>query len=185
MFGLHESTQTLEVMKEGMSKSLETLGEIGDKVQEAAVRAGYGPTIRADAVKKLVDCVVGFQERSLQHHRRDARACRPRTRPRSATRSRTASAAIAKLVAEGKALGDQWLTQPARRPAPRRRRRSRRSSTTSCSPWTWSTRCAIRSASSRASSTRTGREAELIERLREIYREPGHRRARPRSSTRA
>ncbi len=54
MFGLHESTQTLEAMKEGMSKSLETLSEIGDKVQEAAVRAGYGPTIRADAVKKLV-----------------------------------------------------------------------------------------------------------------------------------
>lgn len=65
MFGLHESTQTLEVMKEGMSKSLEVLGEIGDKVGEAAVRAGYGPTIRADAVKKLVDSVVGFQERSL------------------------------------------------------------------------------------------------------------------------
>ena len=51
-------------MKEGMSKSLETLSEIGGKVQEAAVRAGYGPTIRADAVKKLVDCVVNFQERS-------------------------------------------------------------------------------------------------------------------------
>jgi hypothetical protein len=64
MFGLHESTQTLEAMKEGMSKSLETLSEIGDKVQEAAVRAGYGPTIRADAVKKLVDSVVNFQEKS-------------------------------------------------------------------------------------------------------------------------
>jgi hypothetical protein len=66
MFGLHESTQTLEVMKEGMSKSLEVLAEIGDQVGEAAVRAGYGPTIRADAVKKLVDSVVTFQERSLE-----------------------------------------------------------------------------------------------------------------------
>ena len=28
------------------------------------MRAGYGPTIRADAVKQLVDSVVGFQERS-------------------------------------------------------------------------------------------------------------------------
>ena len=64
MFGLHESTKTLEAMKEGMSKSLEDLAKIGDKVQEAAVRAGYGPTIRADAVKQLVDSVVGFQERS-------------------------------------------------------------------------------------------------------------------------
>jgi hypothetical protein len=66
LFGLHESTQTLEVMKEGMSKSLEVLAEIGDQVGEAAVKAGYGPTIRADAVKKLVDSVVTFQERSLE-----------------------------------------------------------------------------------------------------------------------
>jgi hypothetical protein len=64
LFGLHESTETLNAMKEGMSKSLETLSEIGDQVGEAAVRAGYGPTIRADAVKKLVDSVVNFQERS-------------------------------------------------------------------------------------------------------------------------
>ncbi|MGI9233236.1 MAG: cell surface protein [Woeseiaceae bacterium] len=64
LFGLHESTQALESMKEGMSKSLEDLAEIGGKVQEAAVRAGYGPTIRADAVKKLVESVVNFQTRS-------------------------------------------------------------------------------------------------------------------------
>jgi hypothetical protein len=64
LFGLHESTETLNAMKEGMSKSLETLSEIGDQVGEAAVKAGYGPTIRADAVKKLVDSVVNFQERS-------------------------------------------------------------------------------------------------------------------------
>jgi hypothetical protein len=66
MFGLHESTKTLDAMKEGMSKSLESLSEVGDKVTEAAVRSGYGPTIRADAVKKLVDSVVGFQERSTE-----------------------------------------------------------------------------------------------------------------------
>ena len=64
LFGLHESTQALESMKEGMSKSLEDLADIGGKVQEAAVRAGYGPTIRADAVKKLVESVVNFQARS-------------------------------------------------------------------------------------------------------------------------
>lgn len=64
MFGLHESTATLNAMKEGMSKSLETLSEIGDKVQEEAIKAGYGPTVRADAVKKLVDSVVNFQEKS-------------------------------------------------------------------------------------------------------------------------
>jgi hypothetical protein len=64
MFGLHESTKTLDAMKEGMSKSLEDLAKIGDKVQEAAIRSGYGPTIRADAVKQLIDSVVTFQERS-------------------------------------------------------------------------------------------------------------------------
>jgi hypothetical protein len=66
MFGLHEATQTLEAMKEGVSRSLEVLAEIGDQVGEAAVKAGYGPTIRADAVKKLVDSVISFQEHSLE-----------------------------------------------------------------------------------------------------------------------
>lgn len=66
IFGLHESTKTLEAMKEGMSKSLEDLAKLGDKVQEEALRAGYGPTIRADAVKQLVDSVINFQERSRE-----------------------------------------------------------------------------------------------------------------------
>ncbi|WP_181701479.1 cell surface protein [Chthonobacter albigriseus] len=66
LFGLHETTQTLNEMKEGVSKSIEVLAEIGGKVQEEALKAGYGPTIRADAVKKLVDSVVNFQERSTE-----------------------------------------------------------------------------------------------------------------------
>ncbi|MBX6742674.1 MAG: cell surface protein [Acetobacteraceae bacterium] len=64
--GLSESTRTLEGMKEGVNKSLETLSEIGGKVQEAALEAGYGPTIRAESVKKLVDSVVSYQERSRE-----------------------------------------------------------------------------------------------------------------------
>lgn len=64
MFGLHEGTQTIEAMKEGVSQSLEVLADIGGKVQEAAVKAGYGPTIRADAVKRLVDSVVNWQLKS-------------------------------------------------------------------------------------------------------------------------
>jgi len=64
MFGLHEATRTLDTMKEGVSRSLETLSEIGGKIQEEALKAGYGPTIRADAVKKLVDSVIEYQERS-------------------------------------------------------------------------------------------------------------------------
>lgn len=66
LHGLHESTETLNAMKEGISKSLESLADVGGKVQEAALEAGYGPTIRADAVKKLVDSVVTYQERSIQ-----------------------------------------------------------------------------------------------------------------------
>jgi hypothetical protein len=66
MFGLHESTKTLEAMKKGVSDSLETLSEVGDAVTEEALKAGYGPTVRADAVIKLVDSVASFQERSRE-----------------------------------------------------------------------------------------------------------------------
>lgn len=64
LHGLHESTRTLDAMKEGVSRSLEDLADIGGKVQEAALEAGYGPTIRAEAVKRLIDSVVSYQERS-------------------------------------------------------------------------------------------------------------------------
>lgn len=62
--GLHESTRTLEAMKEGIDQSLETLAEVGGKVQEDALRAGYGPTLKAQSVKKLLDSVINFQEKS-------------------------------------------------------------------------------------------------------------------------
>jgi hypothetical protein len=104
MFGLHESTQTLEVMKEGVSKSLETLSEIGDKVQEAAVKAGYGPTIRADAVKKLVDSVVGFQERSFTIID-EMRKLSTQNSAEIRDAVEDGKKRIAKLVAEGKGLG--------------------------------------------------------------------------------
>lgn len=66
MHGLHESTQTLNKMKEGLNQSLETLSQIGGKIQEDALKAGYGPTIRAESVKKLVDSVVNYQQRSYE-----------------------------------------------------------------------------------------------------------------------
>ncbi|MBD9373757.1 cell surface protein [Rhizobium sp. ARZ01] len=104
MFGLHESTQTLEVMKEGMSKSIEVLADMGGKVQEAAVRAGYGPTIRADAVKKLVESVIGFQEKSLGivAEMRDM-STKNSAEIRDAVEDGTKR--ITRLVADGKALG--------------------------------------------------------------------------------
>jgi hypothetical protein len=104
MFGLHESTQTLEVMKEGVSKSLEVLSDVGGKVQEAAVKAGYGPTVRADAVKKLVDSVVSFQEKSLQiaAEMRDL-STKNSAEIRDAVED--GKRRIAQLVTSGKALG--------------------------------------------------------------------------------
>ena len=62
--GLHESTRTLEAMKEGVNQSLETLADVGGKVQEDALKAGYGPTLKAESVKKLVDAVVNYQDKS-------------------------------------------------------------------------------------------------------------------------
>jgi len=64
LWGLHESTETLKRMKEGINKSIEVLADVGGKVQEEAVKEGYGPTIRAEAVRNLVQSIVNFQERS-------------------------------------------------------------------------------------------------------------------------
>lgn len=64
MQGLHESTQTLEAMKKGVNESIEVLSEIGGEIQEAATKAGYGPTVSAASVKMLVDSVVSYQERT-------------------------------------------------------------------------------------------------------------------------
>jgi len=103
MFGLHESTATLNAMKEGVSKSLETLSEIGGKVQEEAVKAGYGPTIRADAVKKLVDSVVNYQERSQQIID-EMRKLSTQNSAEIRDAVEDGKRRIAKLVADGKAL---------------------------------------------------------------------------------
>ncbi|KAA5602655.1 cell surface protein [Blastochloris sulfoviridis] len=103
MFGLHESTATLDAMKEGISKSLETLSEVGSEVQEAAIRSGYGPTVRADAVKKLVDSVVSYQERAqtiIDEMRQMATKNSAEIRDAVEDGKRR----VAKLVADGKAL---------------------------------------------------------------------------------
>jgi hypothetical protein len=103
MFGLHESTQTVEAMKEGVSRSLEDLAEIGGKVQEAAVRAGYGPTVRADAVKKLVESVVTWQTRSreiIEEMRKQSTANAQEIRSAVEDGKRR----MARLAEEGKAL---------------------------------------------------------------------------------
>lgn len=103
LFGLHEATQTLNEMKEGVSKSLEVLAEIGGKVQEEALRAGYGPTIRADAVKKLVDSVVNFQTHSVEIIA-EMRELSTRNSEEIRSAVEDGKKRIARLAAEGNAL---------------------------------------------------------------------------------
>lgn len=62
MIGLNESTRTHEAMKEGINKGIDALADVGDKALMDGVRAGYGPNIRVDSVKRLVDAIVKFQE---------------------------------------------------------------------------------------------------------------------------
>jgi hypothetical protein len=86
-----------------VSRSMEVLAEIGDQVGEAAVKAGYGPTIRADAVKKLVDSVVSFQERSLEIVS-EMRSLSTQNSAEIRDAVEDAKRRIARLVAEGKTL---------------------------------------------------------------------------------
>ncbi len=63
--GLHEGTQTLNAMKDGVNKGLESLADIGTNVQIEGLKAGYGPGLAVDSVRKLVDSVVDFQSRAF------------------------------------------------------------------------------------------------------------------------
>ncbi len=103
LFGLHESTQTVNAMKEGIGKSMEDLAEIGGKVQEEALKAGYGPTIRADSVKKLVDSVVTYQERSREIIA-EMRDLSTRNAAEIRDSVEQGKQRLARLVEEGKAL---------------------------------------------------------------------------------
>lgn len=64
MSGLSEATNTMEAMKEGMSRGLEDLARTGGQTLEAGMRAGYGSTLKVESVKALADAIVDFQESS-------------------------------------------------------------------------------------------------------------------------
>ena len=91
-------------MKEGVSKSIEVLSEFGDKVQEAAVRAGYGPTIRANSVVKLVDSITSFQEKSFGIIE-EMRKLSTQNSEEIRTAVEDGKRRLAALILEGKALG--------------------------------------------------------------------------------
>jgi hypothetical protein len=63
--GLHEVTAATEAMKEGLNKGLEDVAELGRELERAAMKAGYGSTIRVESVQKLVDAISDFQVESL------------------------------------------------------------------------------------------------------------------------
>lgn len=63
--GLNEATEATEAMTEGVNRSLEDVAELGRELERAALRAGYGSTIKADSVEKLVQAISDFQVESL------------------------------------------------------------------------------------------------------------------------
>jgi uncharacterized protein YaaN involved in tellurite resistance len=72
-------------------------------VQEEAIKAGYGPTIRADAVKKLVDSVVSYQERAQQIIE-EMRKLSTQNSAEIRDAVEDGKQRMAKLIADGKAL---------------------------------------------------------------------------------
>jgi hypothetical protein len=62
--GLHEGTQSLNAMKEGINKGMESIADLGTEIQLEGLKAGYGPGLAVESVRKLVDSVADFQMRS-------------------------------------------------------------------------------------------------------------------------
>jgi len=62
--GLHESTKTLEAMKDGINKGLESISTSGSKQLEEGLRAGYGSTIKAESLRTLMEAIINYQESS-------------------------------------------------------------------------------------------------------------------------
>jgi len=63
--GLHEATQAQEAMTKGVNKGLEDVAELGRELEKAAIKAGYGSTIKPESVEKLVHAISDYQVESL------------------------------------------------------------------------------------------------------------------------
>jgi hypothetical protein len=64
--GLQEATESTEALKRGVNKSLEDVADLGRELERAALKAGYGSTISADSLEKLVKAISDYQVDSLQ-----------------------------------------------------------------------------------------------------------------------
>jgi hypothetical protein len=64
--GLHEATESQEALKRGVNKSLEDVAELGRELERAALKAGYGSTIEASSLEKLVKAISDYQVDSLK-----------------------------------------------------------------------------------------------------------------------
>jgi len=64
--GLHEAVASTEALKEGVNKSLEDVADLGRELERAALKAGYGSTISAASLEKLVTAISDYQVESLQ-----------------------------------------------------------------------------------------------------------------------
>lgn len=64
--GLYEATQVGKAMNDGINTMLEDLAKQGSKNMKDAISVGYGPTIRAESLRKFIDATVEWQETSLQ-----------------------------------------------------------------------------------------------------------------------
>jgi hypothetical protein len=64
--GLHEATESHEALKRGVNQSLEDVAELGRELERAALKAGYGSTIEASSLEKLVKAISDYQIDSLK-----------------------------------------------------------------------------------------------------------------------
>jgi uncharacterized protein YaaR (DUF327 family) len=63
--GLHEAVESTEALKRGVNKSLEDVADLGRELERAALKAGYGSTIEAGSLEKLVKAISDYQVDSL------------------------------------------------------------------------------------------------------------------------
>ena len=100
--GLHEATQAHEALKTGVNKGLEDVAELGRELERAALKAGYGSTIRPESVEKLVKAITDYQVESLE------------TIAKLRKESEESARAIRKIVEDGKQRAQETIARFAR-----------------------------------------------------------------------